>query len=220
MAIQRFWDDFVSKAGLINPPGVNSEEQVYRRQRYADEWLEPKTVAGFDPADFGFLVPTELGQLTAAVRAFLKVSGGWHRDTPEFEQLDDGSADPRPTSKQADDGAAYYREALSVLRPDRYSDPEALRIGKLVEREVASRLPEWVAELRFETGPDSTGDPAMWVWVILRDDAGVGQPARQDVTPVRSLMFQAAREVAPDRWTYVRFRTVSEQAGVIAAGGR
>ena len=42
---------------------------------------------------------------------------------------------------------------------DRYGDAEAYRIGKQIERALEGRRPPELAELRFNTGTDNTGDP-------------------------------------------------------------
>ncbi len=68
-------------------------------------------------------------------------------------------------------------------------------------------LPTPVSGWQVETGPDSTDDPAVWVWVILENeevDFGIRSRLRD---MVRDLV---RRETGTDIWVYVRFRWASE----------
>lgn len=66
-----------------------------------------------------------------------------------------------------------------------------------------------VASWYVETGPDATGDAAVWVWLILQNE-GVDRTMRSQL---RDRVRQAVREVTDvsQPWTYVRFRTVAEE---------
>ena len=59
---------------------------------------------------------------------------------------------------------------MEFLEFDRYADAEAYRLGKLIERELRPRWPVELAQLRFNTGLDHSGDPALWVWAYLTED--------------------------------------------------
>jgi hypothetical protein len=56
------------------------------------------------------------------------------------------------------------------------------------------------------------GDPAIWIWVILRDDIAGTAEILKHSQPVRTTIVQALREAGIDRWPYLRFRGQSEQA--------
>lgn len=69
------------------------------------------------------------------------------------------------------------------------------------------RLPAAVKDWHVETGEDSTGDPAVWVWVTLKDD--VDWDVRQRLrTSVRDAVHRNLRRTEP--WVYVRFRGADE----------
>jgi hypothetical protein len=76
---------------------------------------------------------------------------------------------------------------------------------------VHGNLPDWVRELRVETGHDASGDPALWVWVEVDDAASTDAGFTMSVKQIKTLLENAVRTISPDRWPYVRFRTVSEQ---------
>lgn len=81
--------------------------------------------------------------------------------------------------------------------------------AKSIERALLSlpRLPAPVAAWQIETGPDSTNDPAVWVWAILRDD-DVDFDTRHLLR--RMIRERVRKEAGPEVLVYVRFRTVSE----------
>jgi hypothetical protein len=105
-----------------------------------------------------------------------------------------------------------------MLEFGRYGDAEALRLGKLIEREIEPYRPPELAELRFQSGPDHSGDPAIWIWVFLsaevsEDDERFLKTAQQ----VREWLDPVAREVCGDRWPYLSFRSIAEESEPVEA---
>lgn len=72
--------------------------------------------------------------------------------------------------------------------------------------------PPFVKEIRYALDTDSTGDPAVLIWVILRDDIADSDEILEHVEPVRSTIVQALSDAGIDRWPYLRYRGQSEQA--------
>ncbi|MXZ81071.1 MAG: hypothetical protein F4Z15_06825 [Gammaproteobacteria bacterium] len=76
--------------------------------------------------------------------------------------------------------------------------------------EALRRLPELptpVSSWHVETGPDSTDDPAVWVWTMLEDDEVELDKRLQ----LRSLIRdRVAKEVGTSMIVYIRFRGASE----------
>jgi hypothetical protein len=70
-------------------------------------------------------------------------------------------------------------------------------------------LPAPVSAWEVETGPDATDDPAVWVWVILRDE-DVDFETR---SRLRDMVRKQVRDQTDDgSWVYVRFRSAAETA--------
>lgn len=99
----------------------------------------------------------------------------------------------------------------------RKSDKRAEEIGKRVVQHIGESLPRWVEGLRFETGEDWVGDPALWIWVELEDEA-----ARRDfnrkINLVQGQIQEAIRVLDIGIWPFIRFRTVSEVKALRKAG--
>ncbi len=74
--------------------------------------------------------------------------------------------------------------------------------------------PPFVTELRHALDNDWSGDPAVWIWVILRDDVAESGKILEHTKPIRSTIVQALRNAGIDRWPYLRFRGQSEQAAL------
>jgi len=77
--------------------------------------------------------------------------------------------------------------------------------------------PRELAELRFGTGLDHTGDPAIWIWAFLQDDTWDDEQFLASARQMDELLDPAARRVAPDRWPYLSFRSLAEDAEIAAA---
>jgi hypothetical protein len=69
-----------------------------------------------------------------------------------------------------------------------------------------------VREIRFETGKDSNGDPAVWIWVEIDDDAATADVLSKNTRQARSLLGECVRQLDIPHWPYIRFRTSSERA--------
>ncbi len=119
--------------------------------------------------------------------------------------------DTSPPDQKVQEALPEFRCILEILRLDKYSDPEAFVIGKKLEQLLKGRLPEWVRDLRLETGPDVIGDPALWVWVELDDDAARKEVFANNTKMVQQKLEAAIHEIGVERWPFVRFRTVSER---------
>ena len=57
---------------------------------------------------------------------------------------------------------------------------------------------------------DSTGDPAIWIWVILENDSLLEKDDRTEIENIRAATEKEARAVS-SAWPYVTFRTEAEQ---------
>ncbi len=72
--------------------------------------------------------------------------------------------------------------------------------------------PSFVTEVRYALDTDWSGDPAVRVWVILRDDIADSAEIFDHTEPIRSTITQALRDAGIDLWPYIHFRGQSEQA--------
>ncbi len=68
-------------------------------------------------------------------------------------------------------------------------------------------LPTPVSSWHVETGPDSTDDPAVWVWAMLKDDDVEFAKRSQLRSIIRDLVEE---KTDPSMLVYVRFRGASE----------
>ena len=68
-------------------------------------------------------------------------------------------------------------------------------------------LPTPVSSWRVETGPDSTDDPAVWVWAMLEDDEVEFVKRSRLRSMIRDLV---EKKTDSSTLVYVRFRGASE----------
>jgi hypothetical protein len=205
MALSDFWISVRTAARLLIPPRVIADSprvdaaSIEARLRQADLWLTPRAVEGFAEKDFDFLPDEERKSLANLVNEFRSVAS---RVDPKG---------PIPTDV-VDRAAPLFRDIVQRLGFDRYEDAEAYRLGKQIEQTLTPHWPEEIAELRFKTGLDQTGDPGLWIWAILNDAASRSDDQfLQNAQRLRPLLDTVARQVAPDRWPYLSFRSLAEQ---------
>ena len=67
-----------------------------------------------------------------------------------------------------------------------------------------------VVRIELEEGFDSTGDPALYIWVLLADDTPDEEQTWQKVREIRRIIRETLHDAQEERWPYVRFRTESE----------
>jgi hypothetical protein len=69
--------------------------------------------------------------------------------------------------------------------------------------------PANVREVDFDFGEDSTGDPAVWIWLTVDDDP---QPSRQSIVDLSRFVTDIRRDLLSAdllHWPYVRFRAAT-----------
>jgi hypothetical protein len=197
-------------AGLIAPQVTVDATKldaraIERNLQGATLWLTPRVVADFNEADFDFLPDAERARLAELVTKFRKIA-----------------SEVKPTAPATDDQVAQalplFRDIVGMLEFDRYGDAEAYRLGKQIEQAIESYRPKELAELRFNTGPDHSGDSAIWIWAFLTDAAAESDERFLEIAQqLRGMLDSVARTVAPDRWPYLSFRSLAEQAATVEA---
>lgn len=161
--------------------------------RYQD-WLTPHSVGGYDPADFDFLSSEEQRELRESIEAFMAAAG-------------DGLAALRATGDGVQRALRAFTKIFHILRPDKYADPDALRIGKQIEAWARPSLPKWIAELKFRTGVDSTGEESIWIRAIVDDEVMEEPSFAVQAESARRILFAAAQRYGGKRWPYISFRS-------------
>ncbi len=204
MSLREFWTSVRTAAGFLLPPVAADSpridtDQLEARLRRVQIWLTPKSVEGFHVEDFPFLDEGTRGQLSRCVQQFVNAAEQVPPDKPATEE-------------QVQVALPAFLCILEIMRPDKYGDLDAFIIGKRIERDLAGHLPDWVHELRFETGDDANGDPAVWIWVELADAAAEKNVFSQHTREIRTDLVDCVRRLGVERWPYVHFRTVSERA--------
>jgi hypothetical protein len=158
--------------------------------RRSTSWLTPRAVKGFDSKDFSELNEDARSALKAAVEQFSSIAKRAPRDGPAPTEL-------------VDEALPVFLKILEVLEPilDEYAAYHMLK---------HTELSDFVTDFAIRAGLDSTGDPGVWVWVIIKDEAA-DLKFREQVAETRRQVDAAIHEADIGRWPYIRFRTESEQ---------
>lgn len=83
------------------------------------------------------------------------------------------------------------------------------KISEALIREVQRGLDD-VERLDFETDVDSTGQPALWVWVVLRQGAPETAWSWDNRERIRTRVIETLKDKGVSDWVYVRFRRADE----------
>jgi hypothetical protein len=159
-------------------------------------------VRGFDIEHFRELPEPVQRELRQSISDFSRVADA----VPPTES---------PTPQQLEDATRSFMSILRIMEPYLPTSDETRRLRAAMS-EV--QFPPEVLTWEFEFGRDSTGDPAVWIWVLV-DDAAANDPGFTTVsTRLQREIQQALQRAGLDRWPYVRFRTASEQKALQAAG--
>jgi len=186
--------NFLAHQVRTDDPRLGADRVKSRLER-ADLWLSPSSVKGFDVRDFRELSPLLRAQLAEDVRSFLAVAKEVHPVGPATEE-------------QSKDAWSAFRSILEILAPylGTRAEEEQIRVAL-----KGVRWPPCVLTLNVELGADSTGDPAIWIWVFVDDEAATATDFPSIAMEIEEEIRAAFAASGVDRWPYVRFRTRAEQ---------
>ncbi len=162
--------------------------------RNAVPWLTPATVEGFDPDDFTFLPQSERDERKTSVERFRKVA----------ETVPDSGPATKEPIKEA---LPRFRRILETLRPDRIPDVDGFRAVKMLE---SLQFPE-VVNVIWEFDTDATGEPAIRVWVVMKDEVAKRPGFFEKEVKIRDQIDLALRRLGLRWWPYIGFITASAQ---------
>ena len=86
----------------------------------------------------------------------------------------------------------------------------AQELNNQLQEALAKGRPPGISRVLTRTGFDSTGDHAIYIWIILEDGSAAAVLDRPRINEMRKWAEQAASSVS-DLWAYVSFRLESEQ---------
>src|SRR4051812_18907124 len=132
---------------------VNAD-QIARRLSRAALWLTPASVRGFDAVDFPELSEEDRDELERSVRQFSEIA---------VQVPDDGP----PTGEQEAAALRTFQQVERILQPY-FPTPEELDRLRAAMRSV--NFPNFVQTWDYEFGRDSSGEPGVWIWVVVDDD--------------------------------------------------
>lgn len=157
-------------------------------------WLTPKSVAGFDAADFAELGPARRRELQTAVDEFRTIAQQVPSNRPA-------------TDEQFAAGSAAFERLSPILEPYLAFHDEDRRVEAAL-RNVA--FPDWIVNWDYQLQSDSDGEAILRVDVFA--DERTAPMARLGVTTLELTdeVRQALDAVGVERWPYIRVKTALE----------
>lgn len=210
MAIETFWrnlsnarlelDDHEALMGSLRPGASVTLPRL-------DLWLTPQAVEGFESEDFWFLPLDQQDLLERSVDRFVTLT------RPLVHDLG-GVSDPDAMIKDAE---RELRTILDVLELSSHRDARGFRVAKILDycQEKLKRTLPQISKIMHRIEDDSTGEEALWVWVILEDEATKGDKFYEITRQVRSELTRMLRAYGVELWPFIHFRSRSEQDEVV-----
>jgi hypothetical protein len=200
MAKQEFLENFRVARNLFAHPRVQSDSPhidtgaVVQALARAAIWLTPKSVKGFNAADFPELGLERQRELQDAYLAFMAVA----KEVPPDEPA---------TEEQYGNAAVAFAKLLEILEPYLPSPEE----GKQVETALKSiDFPPWVVNWDYELASDEEGGPAVWINFYADRKLASPKDFARFAAQVTQTIHRALSENGVTRWPYVRVRTTAE----------
>ena len=173
---------------------ANQASLMDAARRTADIWFTPNLVRDYDEAEFRFLPQPKQQELRAAVEEFRRLTQAVHGTVPTPEQIEQG-----------------YDLLVTInnLTPRDFGEEQELYQLRDVSHSVP--WPECVRGMSFRLGTDSTGDPAVWIWLMVEDDVVIDSAEVQaELATVREALQEAIQRAGINRWPYISVRTRTE----------
>jgi hypothetical protein len=196
---EKFLANFRIARNLFVHPRAEADSAIIDTASISDAltrgalWLAPKSVEGFNAANFPELKADRQAELLNAVQAFKAVASQVPADKP-------------PTKEQYGNAATIFIAIVNILSPYLPTPEESKKVEKAL-RNVP--FPPWVVNWDYELGSSEEGDPAVWVNVFAE-----GTVARSDYGRFGSQIIPKIRQALAAegvrRWPYVRLRTATE----------
>lgn len=169
-------------------------------RRTAPVWLTPRTVTGFDVNEFESFEAKDRENLGKVVQGFLAIANA--------------VAGRDPTDEELSSGIAHLTTLVTVLDP-LFHDAEGKVLLRALYRSNAS-FPDFVLGLDYSLDTDWSGDPGIWIWVIVPDDV---DPDSDEFIrfsqEFRKGVWKVVSEANSNRLPYVHFRLLSEALGTV-----
>jgi hypothetical protein len=204
MSLEHFWNNLSNAKNELDL--VENIKRDLRQNPTASAviptefWPTPQAVEGFDRDDFWYLPKDQQQQLAGLVEEFASIVRPMVHDfgTWKGESL-----------KRAEE---ILRSVMEIMELGNHRDALEFRVSKIVEL-CRKRLKNGddVSDIRFQIEEDSTGEPALWVWVILEDEATKGNRFFEITRQIRSDLTRMLRAYGVELRPFIHFRSRSEQ---------
>jgi len=184
----------------VNPTdSMNLHDPDIQRSR-APIWLASSVVKDFDPADFVELNKDNRQELEATVKRYKKIAENFDHKRGKISQ------------EQMREAIATFLQLVKIIEHFIENGEEAEELRHLLE---SLNYPKGIVTWEFETGFDSTGDPALWIWIFVDEKLA----RRKDITDVTMNVQRQIQEALAKskivRWPYVHVRSVAEQRSLV-----
>ena len=157
-------------------------------------WLTPKSVAGFQEADFPELGLTRQAELLSAVQRFRAIADQVPADKPATREQFEGASDA-------------FATILQILGPY-LPVPDEAREVEAALRNV--EYPPWKVNWDYAFASDSDGVAAVWVTVFVDENAVPLDRLGSSASELTAKIRQAFDNRQIQRWPYLRLRTAQE----------
>lgn len=171
-------------------------------ERSAATWLSPTVVEQYAEDDFAFLPSEQRDRLTEAVSEFRRMAS--EATT---------TADPELVRK-----AIPHLLLLMTHLGEFLGDADAEKVASVLTA-TRPQFPAYVHGAILRLGNDHSGDPAVWIWLILEDDVDIeSRSVQEDLFRIRGVIRDQLVLAGVTRWPFISVRTRTEQTELLTRG--
>jgi len=192
-------------------PGANADALDAAAARVWKLWLIPGLFDGFDPTEWRLTV-NEQSLIRDYVSRYREVTEHFHTTGTD------------PTAAELSPARIAFRHVYRILRAFLFApylfSPDLIALHRDCRRIVLDPndpgVGRWAVSADLLFGNDSVGDPALFVWVVVPDQAADNDTFWEDWEPMRMRLQQRLWDrVDAGRHVYLSVRTVGEVIGRI-----
>jgi hypothetical protein len=169
-------------------------------RRAAQVWLSPRIVAGYDAEDFRSLSQANQDALATGVSGYRTVA--------------EAVAGREPTDDELLRAADALFVIVGALDSDLLDTEGKVLLDAVCEAGGKEPFPDFVLGLDYTLDTDWSGDPGIWIWVIIPDELDPDSAEfLRFVTRFPKVVSPALIRAKSDRFPYIHYRLLSEATG-------
>lgn len=170
--------------------------------RHYKVWLTPNAVAEINSRDFLGLRDAEKQQLDSHCQQFLTIA-------EEVETRGEASRE------QISEALQHFQAIRKLIEPHTRGTWNSELVQALFQIITDPATPDYIVGFDYDLGDDSTGEPSLWVWIVIDDTRVKLEEAVSQLPTMYDRISSVLEELKIERNLYLGFRSLEEQMEIV-----